>query len=164
MRLRVVALIVLVLAASAALTQPTASAAQHWTQIDVSRDGRHWSATLETPLFEKPVVLVPGAEVTETLYVTNRGNETARLRVSVLVDDRTGFLDATGFRMQVRAGDQAAHRITHAGRDLAGVVVLDPDDVVPVTVRISLLRSETKAMDQHLGFQLQLTELQPDKG
>lgn len=167
MRARIVALLLLALSTTAMLIQPAASATQHWSQIGLSRNGHQWSSKLAMPLFRKNVVLVPGSTVTKKFYVKNRGSDAARLRVSVLVRDRTSFLAENGFRMQVRTGGGITHRMRHAGRQPAGRLVLRPDEIVPIMIRVRLLSATSnRTMDRHLKFhlRLRLTEHRPAKG
>jgi hypothetical protein len=166
MRLRIVTLLVLALAASAALTQPSASATQRWSELGLSRDGRHWSSELTRPLFQKGVVLVPGVTRRRTFYVKNRSNDTAHLRVSVRVRDPHGFLDQRRFRMRVVTG-RAVRRVWHGGDRRAGRLVLAPGEVVRLRIRLRMLPgARNRAMGQRLRFQfrLRLTEHPLDRG
>jgi hypothetical protein len=145
---RLAGLLVMVLTAVALTIPQPASAARRWQGLLLSTDGRHWTPSLQLPLFDEDVVLVPGIEQLRTFYVRNQSRGAARLSVTVLVTNSNGLLERSGLTMGVRTNTGRYHRIRHTGQHQVTHLRMARGKMVPVTVRVLLRpRAGIKTMD-----------------
>lgn len=146
-----------------AMTGGSSSAAQRWSPIALSRDGHAWSRQLDAPLFLRNRHWVPGTSLVRTFYVRNQGRTKAVLSVSVGVRDRTGALSLPAFRLAVRPRHQLWHRVRAPGR--TRTLVVDRGEVVPVAVRVRLMRrAGNRSMSRHATFTVHVRLTQRLKG
>jgi hypothetical protein len=138
MKTRLAGLLVVVLTVVALTIPQPASAARRWQGLLLSTDGRNWTPSLQLPLFERDVVLVPGTEELRTFYVRNQSRGAARLSVTVLVSNSNGLLERSGLTMGVRTNTGRYHRIRRTGQHKVAHLRLARGKMVPVTVRVLL--------------------------
>ena len=156
MKTRLAGLLVVVLTAVALTIPQPASAARRWQGLLLSSDGRHWTPSLQLPLFEK-LVLSPGTEQVQTFYVRNQSGGAASLRVTVRVTGSSGLLARPAFRLGVRTNGRLYHRVRHTGPQKVAQMRLAKGKIVPVNVRVRLLpRAGNKTMDGWLQFVTQV--------
>lgn len=140
---------------------PASAAAKSWPDLVVSPHGSSWSADLRKPLFPSRLRFVPGDAASRSFYARNQSGQRAQLQVLVRVVDGTRWLCCGHLRMTV-AVDGRWRPVVIAGSTGVGRVNLAPGDVVPVKVKLRLLRpAGNPAMNRRLSFsvKLRLTEL-----
>ncbi|GEP34095.1 hypothetical protein NSZ01_18630 [Nocardioides szechwanensis] len=149
------------LCALTVLTAAPASAAKSWPPLVVSRSGEVWTPNLTRPLFRESVRWVPGDSSSRTFYARNQSGQKARLGIVVDVTDGSRWLCCGHLRLAI-AIDGRWRPIAFAQSTGVGRLVLNPGDVVPVTVQFRLLGpAAAAAMARSLTFSLnlRLTEL-----
>jgi hypothetical protein len=164
----IVAVIALVaMLASTWVLAPPSTAANRWSRLVVSSDGKTWSPSLTTAIFESGTVLAPGSRKTRSFYVRNQSQDTALLTVRLsLVGDHNGLLAQEMFRLGVKRHGQHFHRVGPASTGLKLVpITIRPGAVLPVSIRVQLLnKARNKTMDKQMAFTVELRLEQRRKG
>jgi len=154
MTARAAAAVAVVLAASGLAIPQSASGAQVWSQLVMSRNGNHWSDDLNRPLFDEGAALVPGDERTSTFYVRNQSGDRGVLEVSVRVPGSSGLAGREAFRLALR-GAGGWQRADLDNGEPAIRMDLAKGAVQPISVRIRLLpTARNAAMDDSMSFTL----------
>jgi hypothetical protein len=152
------AILALALGAALAVGIGGASGAAASNELQVSRDGVHYSPALDGELFDGANSLVPGHEVTASLWIKNPSSESTGLRVSV--HDVTWSSGALARALTLTASVGTAQ-----SSDPVGPVVLQRCAVIAsvqtvpagASVRIDLRLAmadltETAAQSDHVAF------------
>lgn len=108
-------------------------------RIGLSRDGEHWSSSLEGPLFDPALRWVPGDVWTTRFYVRNQAGSAGDAAIEVGRLRGSSLLDAGDLRVKARAGSGPWSDVVE-GSDQE---LLSHDDipvgaVVPVEIRARL--------------------------
>jgi hypothetical protein len=159
---RAAAVVAVVLAASGLAIPQSASGAQLWSPLVLSRHGNDWSDDLNRPLFDQDLAWVPGDERTSRFYARNQSGDAATLEVTVRVDQDRGLVDRDAFRMAVQ-GAGGWQRVDFDSSQPSIRMALAKGAVQPIDVRIRLLPSARgAAMDRSLSFTVQVRLTQKD--
>jgi hypothetical protein len=138
------------------LTSAPASAAKSWPPLVVSRSGDVWAHNLTGPQFRDSIRWVPGDVSSRTFYARNQSGQQARLSIVVDVADGSRWLCCGQLRLAISI-DGRWRPVAFARSTGVGRLVLEPGDVVPVSVRFRLLGpAAASAMQRSLSFSLEL--------
>ena len=156
MTARAAAVVGVVLAASGLAVPQSASGAQVWSQLVMSRNGHQWSDDLNRPLFDGADTLIPGVERTSSFYVRNQSSDRGVLEVSVRIPGQAGLAGRDAFRLALRgAGGWQRADLDSGAPDLR--LELAKGAVQKIYVRIRLLPTARNAsMDDSMRFNLQV--------
>jgi hypothetical protein len=154
----VAGVLVVLLGTLLSTTAPLTLTAQRGSELAISRDGQHWSTTLDAPLFPRQFRFVPGDSRVETFHVLNQSDQKAELRIRVVAHDPSDWLGADKFRMRIQLDDRRWVRALDDASQPDNHMVLLPGESVPVSVRVRLRRAAPNtSMSRHLSFTLQVS-------
>lgn len=137
---------------------PPASAAD---EIGLSRNGVTFSSSISGTLFDSGFIWVPGDVESETFYVRNQGNATARLTVDI-IGEQVSDLIASGDLHVTATSGSASTTVSDADEHrLLTIPGVDADQIVPVTVRVAFdeaSTNETQLLASDLNFRINLKQ------
>ena len=143
-----------------------ASPAAAADQIGLSRDGRSWSSTLGTPVFDPAVRWVPGDVRQARFYVRNQAAQSGLLSLQIDVRDPDSLLAGDDVRLQVRRDSGAWTPVRADGRSvLVGGAQLAPATSTRVEVRATFVAGSpnpSQRTELELGFSVALVEQNSD--
>lgn len=109
------ALAVLATVGAALLAGAAASAGTGSGNLEVSRDGITWAASLTDPLFDPAILWAPGDVRTETVWVRNQSADGAILTIDVTATDSGNLLATDSVTIQARLASQVLPAVSGAG-------------------------------------------------
>lgn len=118
-------------------------------ELLLSRDGEHFTGDLGSPVFEEAEVLVPGASVSQAIWVRNGSQDPATLSISSL----------TGGQAQPQLTQYLLLRFTTDEVDTGWISLVDPDGVAPILEGLQLSPGE----QLRLEVALQLSDQAPNE-
>lgn len=137
-------------------------------ELDLSRDGRTWTSTIDAPLFDEAMRWVPGDSETAQFYVRGRGGTAGDLTVDVISTPSDQLLESGDLRITARGGGGAWTPVVEGGTQrLLSTPSIADGAVVPVTVTATFDAAATNMTElraTRLKFRVSLTESIPDSG
>ena len=137
---------------------PPASAAD---EIGLSRNGVTFSASLSDSLFDPAFIWVPGDIESETFYVRNQGDATARLTMDILGEQVSDLIASGDLHVTASSGSKSA-TVSDAGTHrLLTIPGVDTDEIVPITVTVAFdeaSTNETQLLSSDLKFRINLKQ------
>ncbi|GAA3531511.1 hypothetical protein GCM10022234_30830 [Aeromicrobium panaciterrae] len=130
-------------------------------EIGLSRNGVTFSSSLGGPLFDNPIIWVPGDLESETFYVRNQGDTAAKLTVDILGDQAGDLIDSGDLHVTALSGAQSTTASDGAEHRLLTVGGVEADEIVPVTITVELDESstnETQLRASELNFRINLQQ------
>jgi LPXTG-motif cell wall-anchored protein len=144
------------LAATALLLAPIPASQAADGRLELSVDGRVWSANLRTPLFDPAIRWVPGDRRTARFWVRNNSPDTGRLVVSIEGRRTDGLIQTGDLTVTARGGGGTWTPVNAPGtHELLQVASLAPGDRARVAIDVALARSAHN-QSQHEGLDLAL--------
>lgn len=135
-------------------------------ELDLSRDGRTWTATIDAPLFDESMRWVPGDSETAQFYVRGRGGTAGDLTVDVISTPSDQLLESGDLRITARGGGGAWTPVDEAGTQrLLSTPDIADGAVVPVTVTATFDAAATNMTElraTRLRFRVAMTESIPE--
>ena len=151
--LRLLVMTVTILAAPAA--------AQADDELGLSTDGRTWSSSLTTSLFDPDMRWVPGDSETSAFYVRNQSSDQGKLEIDVLGSEVDSLLETGDLHVATRVGDGDWVSVSAPGRQDLSRSRVAPRDVAKVAVRVSFDYSSpnpSQVKRLKLAFAVRLTQ------
>lgn len=137
---------------------PPASAAD---EIGLSRNGVTFSSSLSGSLFDPTFVWVPGDVESETFYVRNQGDATARLTVDILGKQVSDLLASGDLHVTATSGSKTTTVSNAAEHRLLTIPDVEVDQIVPITVTVTFdeaSTNETQLLSSDLTFRINLKQ------
>ena len=151
-------LLTLLFAIGLVLIGTPASAAD---EIGLSRNGTTFSSSLPGSLFDPAFIWVPGDVESETFYVRNQGEGTARLTVDILGQQASDLIESGDLHVTASSGSKSA-TVSDAGTHrLLTIPGVDTDEIVPITVTVAFdeaSTNETQLLSSDLKFRINLKQ------
>lgn len=155
-------------AAATALTVLLPGQARAEDELDLSRDGRTWTSTIDAPLFDESMRWVPGDSESAHFFVRGRGGTAGDLTVDVVSTASDQLLRSGDLRITARGGGGDWTPVDAAGtRRLLTTPNIPDGAVVPVTVTATFDAAATNTSElreTRLRFRVALTESIPESG
>jgi LPXTG-motif cell wall-anchored protein len=149
------------LAATALLLAPVTPSQAADGRLELSVDGRAWSANLRTQLFDPAIRWVPGDRRIERFWVRNSSPDTGRLVVTIEGRRTDGLIQTGDLTVTARGGGGAWMPVNAPGtHELLQLESLAPGDRVQVAIDVALARSarnqsQDEALDLALAVRLE---------
>ena len=137
---------------------PPASAAD---EIGLSRNGVTFSASLSDSLFDPAFIWVPGDIESETFYVRNQGDATARLTMDILGEQVSDLIASGDLRVTAAGGGNETTVSDAAEHRLLTIPNVEVDQIVPITVTVAFdeaSTNETQLLSSDLTFRINLKQ------
>lgn len=135
-------------------------------ELDLSRDGRTWTSTIDAPLFDQSMRWVPGDSESARFYVRGRGGTPGDLTVDVVSTTSDRLLQSGDLRITARGGGGDWTPVDAAGTQRLLTTPNIPDGaVVPVTVTATFDADATNTTElraTRLRFRVSLAESIPE--
>lgn len=119
----------------AVVVMAMAAVPAHADQTAVSRDGRHWAAGLDQPLFDPSVRWVPGDAAEATFWVRNQGESAGVLTLAVDSADEDRLLAGGWVRLSARTTGGSWVVLARTGTRYVLDGAVPAGGTQPVTVR-----------------------------
>jgi LPXTG-motif cell wall-anchored protein len=137
---------------------PPASAAD---EIGLSRDGVTFSSSLSGSLFDPAFTWVPGDVESETFYVRNQGDATARLTVDILGEQVSDLIASGDLHVTASSGSHSRTVSDGAEHRLLAIPDVNADEIVPITITVAFddaSTNETQLLSSDLKFRINLKQ------
>ncbi|KQY59141.1 hypothetical protein ASD11_05995 [Aeromicrobium sp. Root495] len=136
-------------------------AAQAADELGLSTDGKTWSSSLTTPLFDPDMRWVPGDTETSAFWVRNQSQDRGTLEIDVLGSQVDSLLETGDLSVATRVGNGRWTSISTPGRQELSRATVAARDVQKVAVRVSfdpLSPNFSQLKDLRLNFEVRLTQ------
>jgi hypothetical protein len=144
------------------LVMPAGADAAH-RQLELSRDGRHWTSSLKAPLFDPTVRWVPGDRRVAHFWARNTSSDPGRLTIDIKATGADRLIRTGDLTIRARGGGGGSTPVNRPGRHrLLRIESLAPRHRVRVTIAVTLAPSATnvaQAKRLRLAFGARLEQL-----
>lgn len=151
----------LTLAMAIGLVLVGATPASAADELGLSRDGVTFTSSLSGSLFDPAFTWVPGDVESETFYVRNQGDATARLTVDILGEQVSDLISSGDLHVTASSGSASQTISDKDDHRLLTIPGVEPDEIVPVTVTVAFddaSTNETQLLSSDLSFRINLKQ------